>query len=258
MPREVVEDILDPATQQIHRILRITDADMDCYLVQAKAHDMWTGLATRTTLADAREQVRLQNLHHAELSALARPTVYPKGQSSPWGLVQSRTVYGPGIARVTTATHGGFVLDEAANHGVPAEIRNLDGVYEEDREWAKVAFAYPDLFTTLDKTCARTILIDDYPDAYTTLTGEVLAVADSRTLRERIFLARSASSYVVTSAERDGADRVTVTAVYGGFAVPLHQRAGKTRRFIVPADEYDPRQEFGFIVDPTRHQAVTD
>ena len=58
----------------------------------------------------------------------------------------------------STAGHGGFYLGSERNALVHAMWRNGDGWYEEDAEWAKVAFALPGLFTTRERRCAAETL----------------------------------------------------------------------------------------------------
>lgn len=65
--------------------------------------------------------------------------------SSPWGRVQSETVYGPGIVSVSTASHGGVKLDRERNALVPVKHRAGDGWYEEDCDWAIAVVACRDL-----------------------------------------------------------------------------------------------------------------
>ncbi|WP_276122177.1 DUF7007 domain-containing protein [Pararhizobium qamdonense] len=98
-------------------------------------------------------------VHQAELRALDRPTIQA-GASTPWGTAQVSRRYADGIVLHSTAGHGGFHLAENANTIVHALYRNDTEFYEEDCEWAKVAHAFPDLFTTYERRLADRTLRD--------------------------------------------------------------------------------------------------
>ncbi len=60
-------------------------------------------------------------------------------QHSPWGAVQQCDEMAPGIWNVTTASHGGIVLDQAHADRIPADIEPFTGSrrhWEEDCDWA--------------------------------------------------------------------------------------------------------------------------
>lgn len=103
--------------------------------------------------------------HEPELRTLDRPTIRA-GASTPWGMAQVSRRYADGIILHSTAGHGGFYLDEIANAVVHPLYRNDDSFYEEDCEWAKVAHAFPQLFTAYERNLADRTLRDTYPDAY--------------------------------------------------------------------------------------------
>ena len=253
-----IERIRDDATTRVQRILRGEHRTVPFYVIQLQTGTTWLGLGSETSVGDAREMVRLSNLHVVELLALARTIERPRGHASPWGTVQTRTAYGSGIVSVTTPEHGGFVLDPAANAEIPAPLRNANGVYEEDSEWAKVAFAYPSLFTTYERAIARRILRNDEPDAYTALTGEVIPLEESHTLRERAFYAANAQRYIGVSTSMHDADTVAVTAVRGGARARQAGTSGPEKRFLVNKDEYESRVGFGFVIDSSRHPEMTN
>lgn len=253
-----IERIRDDATTRVQRILRGEYRKVPYYVIQLQTDATWLGLGTESSVDEAREMVRLSNLHVVELLALARSRERPRGNASPWGVVETRTTYAPGIVSVTTAEHGGFLLDQDANAGVPEPLRNANGVYEEDSEWAKVAFAYPDLFTAYERAIARRILRNDEPDAYTALTGEVIPLEESHTLRERAFYAENAQRYIGVSACNHDADTLVVTAVRGGARARQAGTAGPEKRFRVSKDEYESQRGFGFVIDSSRHSEMTN
>jgi len=67
---------------------------------------------------------------------------------TPWGASDAEYEFAPGRAVVfyTTPSHGGFKLRKTFNEMVAEPIRNDNGWYEEDCEWAAVAYTFPSLF----------------------------------------------------------------------------------------------------------------
>jgi hypothetical protein len=70
----------------------------------------------------------------------ARPT------GSPWGGIHDAKEYAPGIWRVSTASHGGFIISDEREAAIPAHLKsgaeNGDYGYEEDCGWALVVIAF--------------------------------------------------------------------------------------------------------------------
>ena len=64
--------------------------------------------------------------------------IIAKGCWSPWGEIQTAEPVLPGITRVTTATHGGLLVDDFTLKLMPECMRRNWGWYEEDCEWAFV------------------------------------------------------------------------------------------------------------------------
>lgn len=72
---------------------------------------------------------------------------------TPWWQAQSADEIGPGIVRYSTASHGGYFLNKAANAKVPPSLKKssfrgqgLSGWYEEDCDWAIVVYSFKDYF----------------------------------------------------------------------------------------------------------------
>jgi hypothetical protein len=63
-----------------------------------------------------------------------------RGASSPWGAIQTVIPLGPDAALVTTASHGGIRVSQAALASLPKPIRKTAfsgaGWFEEDCDWA--------------------------------------------------------------------------------------------------------------------------
>ena len=72
---------------------------------------------------------------------------------TPWGIAQKMKVVCPGIIHYSTASHGGYHLDEPTNDKIPTSIKRatfgqlgLKGWYEEDLDWAFVVLFFPKNF----------------------------------------------------------------------------------------------------------------
>lgn len=66
-------------------------------------------------------------------------------KDSIWGNIQSKSMIAPGIATVSTPSHGGFVLSDEKVDQLPPSY-NRESYYEEDCEWAQVVAAFPEDF----------------------------------------------------------------------------------------------------------------
>lgn len=166
-----------------------------------------------------------------------------EGSRTPWGKADYVRYVAPGIAVVSTPSHGGVKLDRARNALVHEAWRGKGGWYEEDL-WANVPiFTFPDLpwpcepkgAAALKESAART-LKDWYPDEYTAATGEVLTEADSRELRDRAFKAATAGNFLPTTAY--GAFHPSVPAGYVGV-LGVRASDGASAAFLLPEDKYE-------------------
>ena len=187
--------------------------------------------------------------HQREKRALGRKDIHSSA-NTPWGPSQGATVYAEGVTAHSTAGHGGFKLSAERNRRVHPLLRSSGGWYEEDAEWAIVAFTFPHLFTALERRHAERTIKDSFPDAWEAITGVILAPGESHTKDRRAFEAEHATDWVVVSA-------ITSEQVKGFvecIATPGGKRGAGTeeRRFLVPAAEYDIGR-FGFVIDPDRH-----
>lgn len=187
--------------------------------------------------------------HEAELRRLDRPTIRA-GASTPWGRAQVSRQFADGIVLHSTASHGGFHLDENANATVHSLYRNEKGFYEEDCEWAKVAHAFPDLFTTYERRLADRTLRDYFPDAYERIMGAILNGSQSHMRDRQEFESRHRNDWVVISALNSDQHPgfVECIATLGG----IQGEAGE-RRFLVPRSDYVIGRH-GFVIDPAKHQ----
>lgn len=170
--------------------------------------------------------------------------------SSIWGTPQMATQYGPGIILVSTAGHGGFILTPERNHEVHSAWRDYAGNYEHDCDWAIIAHTFPELFTERERRQADQTLRNWRPHEYQLATGLIVETAESRELRRQAFERLNAANLVVIAAQNDpnAPGMVECTATRGG------DRRATARKFLVPAQEYERRSEFGFLIDETVHQ----
>jgi hypothetical protein len=187
--------------------------------------------------------------HQAELRTLDRRTVR-EGAMTPWGRAQVSRQFADGIVQHSTAGHGGFHLDEDRNAVVPPDFRNSDQWYEEDCEWAKVAHAFPHLFTSYERRLADRTLRDYYPDAYERVMGVTLLEGQSHARDRQEFEKRHRNDWVVIAALNSNHKPSFVECI----ATPGGKRGGTDeRRFLVPSPDYVIGRH-GFIIDPLKHE----
>lgn len=118
-------------------------------------------------------------VHLAEQTALPRIAIR-SNHNTPWGAADISRRYGDGVVFHSTPSHGGFELSAEANARVHEAWRNADRFYEEDLDWAKVAHAFPQLFTAYERKQADITLRNWERDAYEQIHGLTLATGQSR------------------------------------------------------------------------------
>lgn len=189
--------------------------------------------------------------HRRELHALGRVQTR-MAATTPWGVSQLATIYGPGVVAHSTAAHGGIHLSADRNRQIDAALRKESPWYEEDSEWAIVAQTFPDLFTSYERKCADDTIRHSWPETWERIHGRNLAAGESRSRDRRAFEEAHADDWVVISAIYSGqhAGMTEVVATKGGL-----RGAGAERRFLVPSEEYGTRGHLGFVIDETRHQS---
>lgn len=189
--------------------------------------------------------------HHRQLLTLARDRMTLR-IATPWGCADSNEVYGKGVVFHSTPSHGGFKLDEIPNGEVPEALRNADGWYEEDCEWAKVAVAFPALFTDRERRQADDTIRNHWPDYWEVAHGRELAPGESWEKDRRLFHVTHAQDWIVVAAvtSREHPGMVECCAALGG-----KRNISKWVTFLVPSDEYVPGR-FGFVIDEARHRHI--
>lgn len=176
--------------------------------------------------------------------------------STPWGPSQFSERLAPGIMSYSTGSHGGIHLSPARNAQVHPAWRRPDGWYEEDCDWAIVAFTFPALF--VDSYAAAIETARNWrPFAYQKITGIKLRPEESYKLRERAFRDATRDRLVVVSCQRvNGSDMLATASVLGGRDEHGHYDVGALRYHLVPQAEYGTRGQFAFVIDEAKHQEV--
>lgn len=175
-----------------------------------------------------------------------------RGPSTPWGSAQYTRSFGRGIGECGTAGHGGIRVSRALAEKtmLPAVLRKAirqGGYYwfEEDCAYSLVVLSFPERFDAQRHEYAHRAARDWYPDEYTLLTGKPVALEESYTLQRRAFEAETRERFVVRSASGDWK-----AGVPKGMVEVLAKRAsdGAEMTALVPADEYDARGKFGYVL----------
>jgi len=177
------------------------------------------------------------------------------GSETPWGRADRVSALAVGVWEVVTPSHGGVRLEPARNARVAPEWRRASGWYEEDVEWAIVAFTFSDLFSEKDTKRAHTILKDNFPAEYGKVTGTAVAERVSRVLRSRAFARAHHDDFIARAAW--GAWHPKVPMGFIGISA-RHTESQEERYFLVPVAEYESRSEFGFVVDLVKHKPWDD
>ena len=180
--------------------------------------------------------------------------------STPWGPSQGKTVLSLGIIQYSTAGHGGIHVCPSLNAQIHEAWREENGWYEEDCDWAVVAYHFPGAFKFAEVTSAIITLKNWQPHQYTRVTGQPVTLKESHTLREEAFREANKQSMVSVSVVGDWHKAVPkgmvgVTACIGGRN-ERGQYSGPLRSFLVPAEEYRARDGQSFVVDLAQHQEV--
>ena len=181
---------------------------------------------------------------------------------TPWGTAQTVDYPAEGIASVSTASHGGYKLSPELNRLVPKYMRREDGWYEEDVDWAVVVTVFPGAFPEALRLQAENTLRQWKPDSWERFYGRTIPKGGSRVKDEELFLKTHKDDYLAMAAWGDWHAQVPQ-----GFVGVFAGRGGRTRTgqypkdtayFLVPADEYDERGPFAFVVNPRRHEQMAE
>lgn len=233
--------------------LRIANAwRLDRPIPEWKRADFYGAVGAVPDEAGFRAYVEEQVQHQREKHALRRTPEPGNGRWTPWEWSQGAEVYAEGVVFHSTASHGGFWLDEVRNSAMPAALRIEGGWYEEDCDWAMVAFGFPELFTAYERRIAEKTLRDTFPERWEAVHGRPLAPGESFTNDRRLFEQAHAQNWIVVAAStsKEHPGMVECCAALGG-----KRNISKWRTFLVPSAEYAPGR-FGFVIDEARHREI--
>ncbi len=182
------------------------------------------------------------------------------GSNSPWGKVDQIKEITKGIIQVSTPGHGGYKVYAKLNNQIPDYMRNADGWYEEDTEVAIVQIVFPQFFHPEFLNGAKLCVANWYPDAYEKFYRITLNPGESHVKDERDFEKKNENNWVVICAwggedipKKIPENMVGCIATKGGKR-GNHIQTPEEKNFLVPSEEYEIRNHYGFVIDESKHQ----
>jgi hypothetical protein len=180
--------------------------------------------------------------------------VAPKVNSrSPWGKIQHvETIIPHEMWFVSTAGHGGVKCNRQRNAAIPVYMRQPNGWYEEDCEYAipfvihekDILSANPDDRTIKDGLHFKS-LRTWYPDEYEQFTGITIQPGESYIKDERQFNKDNENNWIVISACKADNGMTECIATLGSKRHPNEP----TIEVLIPSDEYKNRGQFGYVLN---------
>lgn len=214
---------------------------------------LWITSKESNTLAEAKSEAEDIEQSKLDIQTLNRLDI-STSTSTPWGKAQGAVRYATGVTFYSASGHGGFILSEGRNNSMPGHLRHQSRAYEEDRDWSKVALAFPELFSARERRLADDMVRNSMPEVWEHHHGVALKPGESREKDRRNFVSANWDNWVVTSASlNDDLKTVTVTAKLGGRD---RLDTEEEREFEVDRADYNANRKFGFIIDLTRHREV--
>ena len=114
---------------------------------------------------------------------------------------------------------------------------------------AKVAHAFPHMFTAHERRCADQTLRNYHPDAYERVTGVTLADGQSHARDRQVFENRRRGDWMLLQRSIP-----TTHPVLSNVALrQVVSGAEGKRRFLVPRCDYAAGRH-GFVIDPRQHE----
>ena len=165
------------------------------------------------------------------------------GTNTPWGISDGQKTLLPGIISYSTPSHGGIHVKPELNKLIHLAWRHDDGWYEEDLDWAIVAYHFPESFKPEDRALVISTLKNWKPYSYMKVTGVTLTVDESSTLREDTWKTAHKDHLQVVSAVGDWHENVPkgfvgVTMCLGGRLNSGQYASKEFRYFLVPDADY--------------------
>ena len=139
----------------------------------------------------------------------------PRPETTPWGVPDRADQVLPGIWRVSTPSHGGYVLSDSRQAAIAEALRRADPFYEEDVDYALVLYGFASEFRRLPvpgialqvENACRSVRCW-HPDRWTALTGEEVTVDENHVVRRRAAYTAIIGQYESVSASGSWADWV--------------------------------------------------
>jgi hypothetical protein len=194
---------------------------------------------------------------------------------TPWGSAQSVDIIADGIVWVTTASHGGALLDPGRTAAMPAFMAGKpwcgnSSSYEEDCEWCMPALFFEQEFrafylqrgrTDIEQiiTSAKNTLRHWHPEAYEAFYDVTLKPGESHRRDKQQFIIDNKDNWIVAAAWGDWKADVPkgMVGVCARRGAPEIPGAPKERYFLVSATEYSATSSpFGFVIDLDWHQDI--
>lgn len=169
-------------------------------------------------------------------------------KTSPWGKVQSITNFIDGMVFVSTASHGGIKLSRQLNAKIPAYMRRAGGWYEEDIDWCIPFIIFNDELLAQGKSeyaQAVKTMLSWLPETYEKYFNTTVTPEQSYIRASEVFHKENAEKHVVFSAVNSNRFPGMVEAIAG-----IGKEHGKSEiRLLIPKEEYENRNHFGFVVE---------
>jgi hypothetical protein len=175
---------------------------------------------------------------------------------SPWGYIQHSEKIADGIWWVSTSSHGGFKLARQRNAQIPKVFRKEGGWYEEDCDWEIVRYFFSEFFPEKDQAEALKTLKNWHWEEYESYLGVTLSPGESYKKDQRTFDELNRENWVVFSASSNSSHTMVECIAAKGGRGDSWKLPEVTKTFLVPMDEYQTRNRFGFVIDPNRHQEI--
>lgn len=188
---------------------------------------------------------------------------------TPWGKSDWQRKIAVGINWYSTPSHGGVKLSVGKNKLIPEYMRNKDGWYEEDCDWAIPyivlddvirANVDPDKFEKYgrDFQSAVSTLKSWKPFMYEKWFDVILLEGESHVKDRQMFEVKHFNSYVAYSAV--GHDSTFSKGIPEGMVgVRLRRESdGLEVRKLVNDDEYQKRSRYGFVIESWKKEDYDD
>lgn len=220
-------------------------------------HSEFFGSETIETRADFVAHVEELAVHFSQRDRFDRqPEDGSSSRRTPWGTANQSIRYGEGIVSHSTPSHGGIHLSRRENAKVHPAWRIAGGWYEEDSDWAIVAFTFPQFFTDYERKHARKTLRRWYTKQYESVTGENVPVEESVEKQKNAWLERAKNHWVVQAALGSDENPGFVETV-ARFMSDDGKLQDEERRYLVATKTYRTRCSNGFIIDENRDALYT-